>query len=429
MAHDESRAHSNGEPTESTLAVGTKGALRLLFSAEGVAAHSAYPQLGRSAIDALLDVLHDVRALEFPTDPILGDTTLNVGVVSGGVADNVVADEAHARVMIRLVSDADEVLARVREAASDRVEIREIVRVPPMRLAPIYGFSTLVVAYATDVPVLSAWGTPYLFGPGSINVAHWDDEHVEIEELHAAIAAYERLALAALERVAGMAHRLRASPPMPQDIADRKQTILVADDHEDTRVILRHYFEAMGYDVLEAQDGEQALASMKVSHPHAVVLDIQMPRMDGIQVLRAVRGDGTLRASGSSRSALTRSPTKSGKSGSGRGRLPRETRRSESRPRGGAIAHGSRPRRLVGRHRLAGRCRAPRTLLLVLPPNRLGNHRRCRTMANELAIPPETSRECFRARWLCHVHRSPSATAPIRHRFGSRCIDLDRPSA
>ena len=92
-----------------------------------------------------------------------------------------------------------------------------------------------------------------------------------------------------------MAHPLRASPRMPQDISDRKQTILVADDHEDTRVILRHYFEAMGYDVLEAQDGEQALASMKVSHPHAVVLDIQMPRMDGIQVLRAVRGDGTLR--------------------------------------------------------------------------------------------------------------------------------------
>jgi acetylornithine deacetylase len=197
-----SRALIDGEPTESTLAVGTKGALRLLFRAEGVAAHSAYPQLGRSAIDALLDVLHDVRALTFPTDPILGATTLNVGVVAGGVADNVVAAEARARVMIRLVSDADDVLARVREAARDRVEIHEVVRVPPMRLATIDGFPTSVVAYATDVPVLSAWGTPYLFGPGSINVAHRDDEHVEIEELHAAIAAYERLVLAALDRVA-----------------------------------------------------------------------------------------------------------------------------------------------------------------------------------------------------------------------------------
>jgi CheY-like chemotaxis protein len=92
-----------------------------------------------------------------------------------------------------------------------------------------------------------------------------------------------------------MAHPLRGFHHMPPDSNDQKQTILVADDHEDTRVILRHYFEAMGYNVLEAHDGEQTLASMKGSHPDAVVLDIQMPRMDGIQVLRAVRGDGTLR--------------------------------------------------------------------------------------------------------------------------------------
>jgi acetylornithine deacetylase len=198
-----SRALIDGEPTESTLAVGTKGALRLIFRAEGVAAHSAYPHLGRSAIHALLDVLEDVRALELPRDPVLGDSTLNVGVVAGGVADNVLAAEAFARVMIRLVSDADDVLARVRAVVRDRVEIREVVRVPTVRLATIDGFATSVVAYATDVPLLSAWGTPYLFGPGSINVAHRDDEHIEIEELHAAVNAYERLALAALERVAG----------------------------------------------------------------------------------------------------------------------------------------------------------------------------------------------------------------------------------
>jgi acetylornithine deacetylase len=196
-----SRALINGEPTESTLAVGTKGALRLVLRAEGIAAHSAYPQLGHSAIHTLLDVLRDVRALEFPSDPILGDTTLNVGVVAGGVADNVLAAEAHARVMIRLVSDADAVLARVREAARGRVEIREIVRVPPVKLTTTDGFSTSVVAYATDVPVLSAWGTPYLFGPGSITVAHCDDEHIDIDELRAAIDAYEGLVITALERV------------------------------------------------------------------------------------------------------------------------------------------------------------------------------------------------------------------------------------
>lgn len=214
-----SRALIDGEPTESTLAVGTKGALRLLFRAEGVAAHSAYPHLGRSAIHLLLDALHDVRALEFPSDSVLGDTTLNVGVVAGGVADNVVASEAHARVMIRLVSDADAVLARVRETVGDRVDVHEVVRVPPMKLATIDGFPTSVVAYATDVPALSEWGTPYLFGPGSINVAHGDDEHIEIDELRAAVDAYERLAMTALERALSdgtPVARIEPHAPRPQ---------------------------------------------------------------------------------------------------------------------------------------------------------------------------------------------------------------------
>lgn len=193
-----SRALINGEPTESTLAVGTKGALRLWLHAHGVAAHSAYPELGRSAIDALLDALHDVRALRFPTDPVLGDITINIGIIQGGVADNVIAAEAQARVMIRLVSDAEEVLARVREVVGERAVVHEVVRVPPVRLATVNGFPTSVVAYATDVPVLTAWGTPYLFGPGSIRVAHRDDEHIEIEELRAAVDAYERLVHAAL---------------------------------------------------------------------------------------------------------------------------------------------------------------------------------------------------------------------------------------
>lgn len=188
----------NGEPTESALAVGTKGALRLWLQAHGVAAHSAYPHLGRSAIDALLDALHDIRGLRFPTDPLLGETTINIGILQGGVADNVVAAEAQARVMIRLVSGAEEVLASVREAVGERAVVHEVVRVPPMRLATVDGFPTSVVAYATDVPVLTAWGTPYLFGPGSIRVAHRDDEHMEIAELRAAVDAYERLAIAAL---------------------------------------------------------------------------------------------------------------------------------------------------------------------------------------------------------------------------------------
>ncbi|MGQ0713900.1 MAG: M20/M25/M40 family metallo-hydrolase [Gemmatimonadaceae bacterium] len=188
----------DGEPTESTLASGTKGALRLWLRAHGIAAHSAYPHLGRSAIDALVEALHDVRALAFPSDPLLGDTTLNIGLIQGGVADNVIAADAQARVMIRTVSDADAILERIRQVVGERAVVHEVVRVPPVKLATVDGFPTSVVAYATDVPVLTAWGTPYLFGPGSIRVAHRDDEHVEVDELRAAVGAYERLVTAAL---------------------------------------------------------------------------------------------------------------------------------------------------------------------------------------------------------------------------------------
>lgn len=198
-----SQALINGEPTESTLAVGTKGALRLLLRARGQAAHSAYPHLGHSAIHDLVDVLSDLRAIEFPRDEVLGETTLNVGTIEGGVADNVVAADASACVMIRLVSDADEIFATVYDATRGRAELHEIMRVPPVRLATLDGFETSVVAYATDVPVLSAWGTPYLFGPGSIHVAHRDDEHLVIDELRAAVDSYERLAREAIRRIEG----------------------------------------------------------------------------------------------------------------------------------------------------------------------------------------------------------------------------------
>jgi acetylornithine deacetylase len=198
-----SRALINGEPTESTLAAGTKGAVRLLVRARGQAAHSAYPHLGHSAIHDLLEVLADIRGIEFPSDPVLGDTTLNVGTIEGGVADNVVAAEARARVMIRLVSDADEVFRKVRDVTRGRAELHEVMRVPHVRLTTLEDFPTSVVAYATDVPVLTAWGTPYLYGPGSIHVAHRDDEHIEIGELRGAVGAYERLAREALHRASG----------------------------------------------------------------------------------------------------------------------------------------------------------------------------------------------------------------------------------
>ena len=191
-----SRILINGEPTESTLALGTKGALRCTVRTTGRAAHSAYPHLGRSATMDLVRLLAELDTLALPTDPVLGATTINVGALSGGVADNVLAPWAEARLMARLVRPAEELQALLAAWVGDRAALAWGEQVPPVRMAALPGFDTAVMAYATDVPVLGAWGRPHLYGPGSIHVAHTDDEHVTIAELHAAVDAYERLALA-----------------------------------------------------------------------------------------------------------------------------------------------------------------------------------------------------------------------------------------
>ena len=197
-----SRVLINGEPTESTLAIGTKGALRVTVETSGVAAHSAYPHFGSSAISALVDLLHELRGVEFPSDPKLGDTTVNIGMISGGVADNVLAPDAQARIMLRIVSPAEEVLAIMRCWAGERASITEGVSMPAIFLRTVAGFSTSVVAFATDIPALPSWGTPYLFGPGSVRFAHRDDEHVGISELRAAVPSYERLAIQTMLKAA-----------------------------------------------------------------------------------------------------------------------------------------------------------------------------------------------------------------------------------
>ena len=190
----------NGEPTESKLAVGTKGALRCTITTRGKAAHSAYPHLGISATANLVALLHELESLPLPTHPILGSTTVNIGGLAGGVADNVIAPEATARLMVRLVTPSAETIALLRRWLGDRGELAVETEVQPVLLGSVEGFETDVVAYATDVPELNNWGTPYLFGPGSIHVAHTDHEFIDIAELRAAVGAYQRLASAALAR-------------------------------------------------------------------------------------------------------------------------------------------------------------------------------------------------------------------------------------
>ena len=188
-----SRALVNGEPTESTLALGTKGAMRFTIRAQGEAAHSAYPHLGKSATRDLVHLLAEIDALVLPRDELLGETTINIGRLSGGVADNVVAPSAEARLMARLVTEGDEVWALLENWVDGRSVIERGIEVPAVRLGTLPGYPTSVVAFATDIPAMPSWGTPYLFGPGSIHVAHRDDEFVEIAELRAAVDVYERI--------------------------------------------------------------------------------------------------------------------------------------------------------------------------------------------------------------------------------------------
>ncbi len=183
-----------GEPTENKLALATKGVLRYEIAATGKLAHSAYPELGESAIDKLLDALQEVRKIRFPEDAMLGPTTLNIGVISGGRAPNVVPDSAVAEIAIRLVGDPAPVRQAMAAAVAGRAEAREVLCIPALRFEPLVDFETMVVAYTTDVPAFaSAWGQPFLLGPGNIHVAHTNEERVLKRELIAAAEIYKRM--------------------------------------------------------------------------------------------------------------------------------------------------------------------------------------------------------------------------------------------
>ena len=183
----------NGEPTDNKLALGTKGILRVDLRTRGKMAHSAYPHLGESAIEKLLDILNDLRRLPLPRDATLGDATVNIGVISGGTAANVIPGEARAEVLFRTVDDGRALREAVEGALRDRCEYEFVRQTPAMRMEKLNGFESSVVAFTTDLPNLTAWGRPLLVGPGSIAVAHTDHECIRKSDLVAAVELYVRL--------------------------------------------------------------------------------------------------------------------------------------------------------------------------------------------------------------------------------------------
>jgi acetylornithine deacetylase len=183
----------NGEPTDNRLAIGTKGSLQLTIRTEGRAAHSAYPEQGESAIEKLLDVLDDVRAIEWPVDETFGATTSNIGVISGGARANVIAAEAQAVLAIRLVTKGDDAKRLLESAVNGRASLDYKSAHDPVRLMEVDGLEKTIVRFTTDIPYLSNWGQPLLIGPGSILVAHTEDERVRKSELSRAVDIYAQL--------------------------------------------------------------------------------------------------------------------------------------------------------------------------------------------------------------------------------------------
>lgn len=183
----------NGEPTEGRLALGHRGVVRVKLHAKGRAAHSGYPHLGVSAIEKLLDALQQVRAMSLPIDAVLGPTQVNIGEISGGLAPNVIPPSATADLLFRIVTPYEEVLAAL-EPIHALVDVEYVYHVPSLHMATLDGFDKEVVGYTTDAPLLNAWGTRLMYGPGSIHVAHTDHESVAIADLHRAVGDYQRIA-------------------------------------------------------------------------------------------------------------------------------------------------------------------------------------------------------------------------------------------
>ena len=189
-----SRFLINGEPTENQLALGSKGALRYEIQASGRMAHSAYPELGESAILKLLNSLERIRNLKLPVDETLGASTLNIGLIGGGRAPNVIPDQAKAEIFIRVVGDVTGLRKEIAAAAAPDCEAIEVLFIPAVKLSSLEGFAITVVAFTTDIPAFNrTWGEPFLVGPGTIHVAHTSEEHILKTQILEAVELYQQM--------------------------------------------------------------------------------------------------------------------------------------------------------------------------------------------------------------------------------------------
>jgi acetylornithine deacetylase len=194
-----SRFLINGEPTENKIATASKGALRLQLTAKGKMAHSAYPELGESAIEKLLTALERLRAMELPVNPDVGPCTLNIGLIEGGRAPNVIPDHARAQLLYRLVGPSEALRQQITKQVDGLAKAEFVLELPFMKLRTVAGIESMVAKFTTDIPGLTKWGTPVLLGPGSIHVAHTEREYISKKQLHEAVELYSTVARQLLE--------------------------------------------------------------------------------------------------------------------------------------------------------------------------------------------------------------------------------------
>jgi acetylornithine deacetylase len=189
-----SRFLVNGEPTGNCIALAANGALRVELIASGKMAHSAYPELGESAIEKLLDALQPLRTMALPGNPEVGITTMNIGIIEGGRATNVVPDFAKAQLLYRLVTLSEPLRQQIVDAVGNRARVDFVLDIAYMRFRTVPGIPTMTASFTTDIPWLLNWGEPVLLGPGSIVTAHTDGECVEKRELREAVDLYAMIA-------------------------------------------------------------------------------------------------------------------------------------------------------------------------------------------------------------------------------------------
>jgi acetylornithine deacetylase len=188
-----SRFLVNGEPTGNRIALASKGALRVEVTSRGRMAHSAYPELGESAIEKLLDTLQALRAMKLPHNPEIGPSTVNIGIIEGGRATNVIADFAKAQLLYRLVGPSAELRSSIVAAVGSLAEVEFVLDIPYMQFLTVPGILTMTASFTSDIPRLAAWGRPVLLGPGSILVAHTDREFLSKAELMQAVGLYVQI--------------------------------------------------------------------------------------------------------------------------------------------------------------------------------------------------------------------------------------------